>query len=674
MVRILSICCLRNPTNYSNIVSALNEHATVHFKLSSDNKSGAGTDLKINEMSTIHVSALATYEIQVQIASSLSWLSAAFRRSSHVKVMYSSTLVKAKTLGSGKDGIALFPKPLESSPSRNSCWHSLFPNGTIARGFPIRPRKEGIGLEILFADMVVASKCLSFVEYEGSLIVHGLRNVLIPIGELSKDDALQWHLEDRTKQDGYGLARISQILRLHNFSPYKALKPEMLVRRRCFLGWAERGNVVIGTKGYQTNFERSRAPNAPVQGHIKSHSFTIGSGIFGWFTASGTLVRTPVSVPAYISTSIEKDIYDILATSKDHYVLVYDNMLHIGWYVPKASFVLQMAFSIIIGREYELYNGENKISLDNDFSFARLSPDGATEASLALKQNIRFKVRKHTLGKEPIEEPFSKTIEMIWHTLSDIETGLESAKSDLQRAGYTTPKYLHGVDLTDVGNTEHSIRIKQVQVNQSWTRLTSEEPIAILTRNLQDAIVPECEMLCGNWSTAPTYSNYLVAGGRAAFSFLNRREHGLADRLEWEARPECLVQFHRYGQRTQVIHSQRLRSMRKPNPNKFIRKAVGEYLDGCFVFGDSSQNECSEVLEKPELKLLDRIRPPALYQLNKKQLSRPSSASDTSANSEDSMATSLTHESSLASSHPENFEPHPFGIESSNSRSYTPSA
>jgi hypothetical protein len=89
----LSICYLRNPTSYSNIVSALNKHTTVHFKLSSDNKSGTSANLKIDKMSTIHISALATYKIQVQIASSLSWLSAAFRHSSHVKVMYSSTLL-----------------------------------------------------------------------------------------------------------------------------------------------------------------------------------------------------------------------------------------------------------------------------------------------------------------------------------------------------------------------------------------------------------------------------------------------------------------------------------------------------------------------------------------------------------------------------------------------------
>jgi hypothetical protein len=87
-------------------------------------------------------------------------------------------------------------------------------------------------------------------------------------------------------------------------------------------------------------------------------------------------------------------------------------------FVPWASFVLQMALLIISMREYELYDGETRINLENEFSFARISPDGATEACRALQQNLGLQVRKDRSGKETIKEPFSKTIEMIWQTLA----------------------------------------------------------------------------------------------------------------------------------------------------------------------------------------------------------------------------------------------------------------
>jgi hypothetical protein len=144
-------------------------------------------------------------------------------------------------------------------------------------------------------------------------------------------------------------------------------------------------------------------------------------------------------------------------------------------FVPWASFVLQMAVLIISMREDELYDGETRIiNVENEFSFARISPDGATEACRALQQNLGLQVRKDRSGKETIKEPFSKTIEMIWQTLSNVGTGMESAKSQLQKSGHVTPKYLHGVDVPDVAQMEHSMRIKQVEVNQPWTSLTSD--------------------------------------------------------------------------------------------------------------------------------------------------------------------------------------------------------
>jgi hypothetical protein len=60
---------------------------------------------------------------------------------------------------------------------------------------------------------------------------------------------------------------------------------------------------------------------------------------------------------------------------------------------------------------------------------------------------------------------------------------------------------------------EHSMRIKQVEVNQPWTSLTSEQPIVVLSRNLKDPIVPDFKTLCERWSKVPANFNYLVAGG-----------------------------------------------------------------------------------------------------------------------------------------------------------------
>jgi hypothetical protein len=79
-------------------------------------------------------------------------------------------------------------------------------------------------------------------------------------------------------------------------------------------------------------------------------------------------------------------------------------------FVPWASFVLQMALLIISMREYELYDGETRINLENEFSFARISTDGATEACRALQQNLGLQVREDRSGKRLSKSHFRKQL------------------------------------------------------------------------------------------------------------------------------------------------------------------------------------------------------------------------------------------------------------------------
>jgi hypothetical protein len=138
--------------------------------------------------------ATASYGIQVQVASGLSWICASFRCSPNVDIMLSSTLFESQTLLSGQKQFKLPPSDLRKNATADSsetpCWHPLFPYRVIAHGFPIRSRKEGRGLELSFENMIAASRCLSFVEYNKGLIAHGLTSILIPIRDLVEDDAI----------------------------------------------------------------------------------------------------------------------------------------------------------------------------------------------------------------------------------------------------------------------------------------------------------------------------------------------------------------------------------------------------------------------------------------------------------------------------------------------------
>jgi hypothetical protein len=171
----------------------------------------------------------------------------------------------------------------------------------------------GKGLEISFADMVLLGQSMSFIEYDEGLIVEGLRSILIPVENLQKDDAIQWHLEYK-RQNKLPKRRLSDILAQSRFSNWhKEQKPYELIQKRCFLGWAEEVSVMIGTVEYSnTEIYVSEASLTPKTRHVKTHSISMSASSFGFFGANGSRSWQATSVPSNITLDIDKDIYDTM--------------------------------------------------------------------------------------------------------------------------------------------------------------------------------------------------------------------------------------------------------------------------------------------------------------------------------------------------------------------------
>ncbi|CZR67180.1 uncharacterized protein PAC_17079 [Phialocephala subalpina] len=551
----------------------------------------------------IIMAARASYRLHSQIAAAASWLSAVLRVSPHQNVCKSHVSVKAMCLdASTEQEFAEHPKkviqvtlsPLERITNPLTCWHSLFPHNVIAHGFAIRPRLQGRGLEISFANLAFASRCLSFVAYEDGLIAHGLKSVIIPITELKNDDAIQWHFESKVKQPSRKIASIPQILRLHGIDDwYRELDPKQLMDRRCFLGWVEKANVVIGTPGYALEVRPSRAQACPSVKHIQRYELTAGLSILSWATIQGTYVREPVSIPNAISTSQQNDLLDIINAATDDHAIIFDHDQETGWCLPQTSVVLQMAHSMITMNHYELYDGDLVVSKNEPRFLAQPSSDGASAACIALKQSFGLKIRKQTAGPDIfVEEAFPTLLARIWHTISDIAVSLESAANKLHLVEDLTPKYILGVDLQEALKNKQSMGIRRVLVNQPWTHLTVENPVVFFCRNFRAPIVP-ASITCKSWSSVPPQQNLLVAMGSAVRTFLDSRNDGLAEGLHWCASSPKLIETHPKAGNASIRHIQKLQSKRKPVSNAKVRAAIQSYLQGAFIFGNGTEIKCN---------------------------------------------------------------------------------
>jgi hypothetical protein len=263
--------------------------------------------------------------------------------------------------------------------------------------------------------MALISRCLGFLSYTNGLLATGLKFVLVPMAELQHDNGIQSHLEDKTKQGPHKISRISQIFRQSKIQKwYRELKPECLIQRRCFLGWAERANLVIGTAQYRAKFEWLGAAKAPATLPVKTHAFTFSVSAMNWVTAQGSQERVPTSMKTSLSLSHQRDLFDILESSAENLAILYDNTAKLGWCLPKASVVLHIAHTILSMRKYQLYDHDQLVDAEDRSVFANANPDGAASACLALKACCELTIRKGQNSKGvPIETKFSEIIEAI---------------------------------------------------------------------------------------------------------------------------------------------------------------------------------------------------------------------------------------------------------------------
>ncbi|KAE8447139.1 hypothetical protein EG329_011123 [Mollisiaceae sp. DMI_Dod_QoI] len=551
----------------------------------------------------IIMKAYATYRLHSQIVAAASWLSAVLRACPHQEVCRSHVSVKATSTDENlkrkltehpNKVIQITLNPLERIKSPLTCWHSLFPHNVIAYGSPTQPRIEGRGLEIGFANLACASRCLSFIAYEDGLIAHGLKSVLIPMTELKDDDGIQWHFESKTSQGTRKLASIGQILRVHEIRErVKELDPDRLMNRRCFLGWVEKANVVMGTSGYVLESGASRVPLCPGYAHIRRYEFTASVSAMSWATLQGSISRQRVSITNSLSTSQQSDLLDILNGAMDQHCTIFDNIQKRGYLISRASVVLQMAHSMVHQFHYELYEGNRPVSKDDSSLFAQRSFDGASAALVALKQSFRLTVRKQTGGPEYVEENFSEMIARIWHTTSDIGEGLDSTANELNLVGELAPKFVIGVDLQDAVNNTRPMQLHRAEVNQPWTHLRTEHPIVLFCRNILPPILPDSN-ICKSWATVPPDQNLLVAMGVTMHTLLDRRENGLAKDLDWCASPS-LMETHENAGNASIRHVQKLKSLksrREPLSNEKVRVAIQRYRQGAFIFGNGTERRC----------------------------------------------------------------------------------
>lgn len=208
-----------------------------------------GTKLAITlKDSTVVVDVTGVEPAIVEIGEQFAWLGAALRTSNCDWIADSNALIEViKGTGGQRTHISHIPTvhftmdyqvkklaltdrgPIQTG----SCWHLLFKNPVIARGFPIPARTHGEqGLEIPLNIMAGLAEATRITNFDDSLVMKGFSTMLV-LTRLAQG-SLIWHF--LCYEDGRRIPYMCALETQH--VPASSIDLASLKHCRHFLGWA----------------------------------------------------------------------------------------------------------------------------------------------------------------------------------------------------------------------------------------------------------------------------------------------------------------------------------------------------------------------------------------------------------------------------------------------------
>lgn len=166
---------------------------------------GAKLTAEINE-SILVVETFGTADSVAEIGEQLAWLGAALRSSPYdLGIAHCTPFIDvhldtpASTLDgmagsiSCKIGFIVEGSEDHLEPSNGQCWHNMFRNPVIVKGYPIPHRSvPDTGLEIPLPIMAALARTKLVDVFNGKLFIKGFSTMLVPTKQ--SGDVLMWHL------------------------------------------------------------------------------------------------------------------------------------------------------------------------------------------------------------------------------------------------------------------------------------------------------------------------------------------------------------------------------------------------------------------------------------------------------------------------------------------------
>ncbi|KAJ5272482.1 hypothetical protein N7478_007607 [Penicillium angulare] len=514
---------------------------------------GTSVDVKIRESKFI-VIASGTGDSLAEVAQQFAWLGSALQPS-HVDygVVSCTPFIRSSRRLTSKSFSTILPGVLpsleflyvigfkmESYPSGEKlpgqCWHDMFRNPVVVRGYPILTKKEdGLGLEMPLNMMAGLTESDRATEFDGKVFIKGFSVMLVATKIV--EDLLVWHYFYNS--DGSRISYLDQSLQ-----GVEKISLIQLETYRHVVGWCVDCKYNAGAENAQYDIGGTGLPQPHAGCMLDKVSLSGGKIITGGLSFSIFLRDNPPHLARNGYVLKLKWIYT-------KYVMLWDEKDKRGWLVNGISALLHLvraslrhyskddfssaflfdfekmmnsnelkpnsAIKVLLhegNKELEIYPGKSERSEEEEIS----SPKNNTGYSKTQK-----KKRGYYLFEDLVEQHFTILEQIIeYHAHKAGENGVNLK--------LRVRKHLEGWDFVELA-TDHDPRPRVATLEAmgwGWVDfIRSIGAVTLFGRDFGEIIQPvDFDGMCPSWKKLPTQKYYLAASVREMKDIMEKHGKG----------------------------------------------------------------------------------------------------------------------------------------------------
>ncbi|KAJ2974973.1 hypothetical protein NUW58_g8490 [Xylaria curta] len=414
-------------------------------------------------------------------------------------------------------------QPLSSA--NGECWHDIFRNPVVVKGYPIRLRNEwNTGLEIPLNIMAGLARAQRVDRFNEKVYIKGFSTMLVPTKR--NGDTVCWHLI--YNKDGCRISYLDDYVDQEQH--IGRLDLESL---RHVLGWCSEATFYAGSAQARHPVTHSGLPKPHAGCILAKATVSPGRMIIGGPNFDIGIKDTPAQVS-------RKYYIPRLKWISTKFVLLWDERDKRGWLINGTSALLHIVRASLTHdsedkfRSVFLFNSE-----DLQESTRPFTADSAIDVLINPK-NLALKLYPEKDGYLLLES----RIDHFYNVLEKLIDHQSDVAGDCGRNLSSTPRrYLEGWDFEDLATIRDPLypRVATLEAGgKGWVDFVrATHTITLVGRGFGDIIRPAAADICEYWAELPKQQYYIAS----CLSDLSEamKEHGsygsshvqLSDNLIW---------------------------------------------------------------------------------------------------------------------------------------------